>query len=382
MTSQMTGRRIASAAVAIALFTTTAPAAFANHQAPRDGTRHAYGAMVAWPMTFPVAGKYNYSDSFWANRGGGLHHAQDVMAAKMVPVVAANAGTIIRINGSSVAGSTGASNRCCTLAIRHDDGWDSVYIHLNNDTPGTDDGQGWGIAPGIAVGQRVNAGQHIGWVGDSGNAESGSPHLHFELWTDEKIAVNAFNAMRTAEGRAPAAAASCSVASAGDLSSLFNASSSLREGARGEAVLALQRFLKAIGAPVGSVDGVYGPVTASAVRHFQTVRGLIVDGIVGSQSRSEISALNSILPATSALAATSRTLRPGDRGADVKNLQQLLHVAGNSPGTADGVYGPMTEAAVRGFQTARSLIVDGKVGAQTRSALSVFLGLDGIKVCA
>jgi peptidoglycan hydrolase-like protein with peptidoglycan-binding domain len=380
MTSQMTRTRIASAVVAIALIASTAPAALANHQAPRDGSRHKYGDMIGWDMTFPVVGKYSYSDSFWANRGGGLHHAQDVMAAKMVPVVAANAGTIIRINGSSVSGSTGPSNRCCTLAIRHDDGWETVYIHLNNDTPGTDDGQGWGIAPGLAVGQRVNAGQHVAWVGDSGNAESGASHLHFELWTDEKIAVNPFNAMRTAEGRAPAAV-SCTVASAGDLSSLINASISLREGARGDAVLALQRFLKAIGAPVGSIDGVYGPNTASAVRHFQTVRGLTVDGIVGSQSRAEISALNSILPATSALAATSRTLRPGDRGADVKNLQQLLHVAGNSPGTADGVYGPMTETAVSAFQRARSITVDGKVGQQTRSALAAFLGLDGITPC-
>ncbi|HUG74631.1 MAG TPA: peptidoglycan-binding protein [Acidimicrobiia bacterium] len=378
----MTGRRIASAALAIALLASTAPAALANHQGPRDGSRHKYGDMVEWDMTFPVVGQYRYHDSFWAGRGNGLHHAQDVMADKMVPVVAANAGTIIRINGSSVSGSTGPSHRCCSMAIRHDDGWETVYIHLNNDTPGTDDGQGWGIAPGIAVGQRVNAGQHIGWVGDSGNAEYGAPHLHFEVWTDEKIAVNPFNAMRVAEGRAPAAvAAQCTVASAGDLSSLMDASSLLREGARGDAVLALQRFLKAIGAPVGTVDGVYGPNTASAVRHFQTTRGLTVDGIVGSQSRAEISALNSILPATSALAATSRTLRPGDRGADVKNLQQLLHVAGNSPGTADGVYGPMTEAAVSAFQQGRDITVDGKVGPQTRSTLSAFLGLDGITPC-
>lgn len=381
MTSQMTGRRIASAAVAIALLVSAAPAALANHQAPRNGSRHNYGDMVNWSMTFPVAGSYRFSsDTFFATRGSGTHHAQDVMADKMTPVVAAAAGTIIRINGSSVAGSTGPSNRCCTLAIRHDDGWETVYIHLNNDTPGTDDGQGWGIAPGLAVGQRVNAGQHIGWVGDSGNAENTSPHLHFELWTDEKVAVNPYNAMRAAQGVTVAAA--CTVASAGDVSALINMSSSLREGARGDAVLALQRFLKAVGAPVGSIDGVFGPNTASAVRHFQTARGLTVDGIVGSQSRAEISALNSILPATSALASTSRTLRPGDRGADVKNLQQLLHVAGNSPGTADGIYGPKTTAAVSAFQKARGITVDGKVGPQTRSTLSAFLGLDFIKPCS
>lgn len=51
----------------------------------------------------------------------------------------------------------------------------------NNDTPGTDDGLGWGIAEGISKGTQVSAGQLIGWAGDSGNAEFTAPQLHFEL---------------------------------------------------------------------------------------------------------------------------------------------------------------------------------------------------------
>lgn len=67
--------------------------------------------------------------------------------------------------------------------------------------------------------------------------------------------------------------------------------------------------------------------------------------------------------------ATARTvLRPGDRGDDVKALQLLLIAAGADI-VADGSYGPATEAAVRAFQTARGLDVDGIAGPATHTAL-------------
>ena len=67
--------------------------------------------------------------------------------------------------------------------------------------------------------------------------------------------------------------------------------------------------------------------------------------------------------------ATARTvLRPGDRGDDVKALQRLLIAAGATV-TADGSYGPATEAAVRAYQTARGLDVDGVAGPATHAAL-------------
>ncbi len=97
----------------------------------------------------------------------------------MTPVVAAADGRVSWI-----------SSQCCSMAVRHTDGWSTYYIHLNNDTFGTDDGMGWGIAPGITVGTRVQQGQTIGWVGDSGNAEDSQPHLHFELRNPENQSVD------------------------------------------------------------------------------------------------------------------------------------------------------------------------------------------------
>lgn len=188
------------ALLALALLILPDGVADANHRAPFDGSLHLYGEMVEYPLVFPVAGDHHYWDTFWACRGSpcGDHHAQDIMADKMTPVVAAASGTVRWVNYSGDPEDL-HPERCCTLVIEHDDGWDTWYLHLNNDTPGTDDGNGWGIAEGILPGVHVDAGQLIGWVGDSGNAEWTSPHLHFELYDPEDVIVNPYEALRTAE---------------------------------------------------------------------------------------------------------------------------------------------------------------------------------------
>ncbi|NIU17798.1 MAG: M23 family metallopeptidase, partial [Actinobacteria bacterium] len=92
---------------------------------------------------------------------------------------------------------------CCGLAIRHDSGWESWYLHLNNDTPGTDDGAGWGIMPGLERGSRVRAGQVIGWMGDSTNAESTAPHLHLELHDPAGNPVDPYPHLRSSLAASP-----------------------------------------------------------------------------------------------------------------------------------------------------------------------------------
>ena len=66
---------------------------------------------------------------------------------------------------------------------------------------------------------------------------------------------------------------------------------------------------------------------------------------------------------------TRPTLRYGDRGEDVVDLQRLLESFGYSPGVIDGVFGSGTLNAVRAFQTARGLAADGVVGSATWNAL-------------
>ena len=145
-----------------------------------------------YEMVFPVAGPNTYTDTWGAPRSGGrTHEGTDILADKMIPVVAVASGTVGWMH--DVQGGN-----CCAMALNHDDGWASWYIHLNNDTPGTDDGLGWGFAPGIEQGVHVEAGQLIGWVGDSGNAEWTTSHLHFELHRPDGVKINPYQSLLVA----------------------------------------------------------------------------------------------------------------------------------------------------------------------------------------
>lgn len=195
--------RIKNIAFAIILAAAVAAPSIAGAPAIADETEHEFGEIVDYTMLFPVAEGADYTyywDTFWAPRSHGIHHAQDIMAPKMTPVVAPRTGTVHYVNWSSNTSDPFPNpDRCCNLTIDHDDGWSTWFIHLNNDTPGTDDGLAWGIAPGIQPGVRVTAGQLIGWVGDSGNAENTAPHLHFELHDPQGTIVNPIAALDAAE---------------------------------------------------------------------------------------------------------------------------------------------------------------------------------------
>jgi hypothetical protein len=70
---------------------------------------------------------------------------------------------------------------------------------MNNDEPGTDNARGGFrncIVPSLAVGERVEEGQLIGWVGDSGNAEGTAPHVHFEIRTPTGLPIDPYESLK------------------------------------------------------------------------------------------------------------------------------------------------------------------------------------------
>lgn len=135
----------------------------------------------------------------------------------------------------------------------------------------------------------------------------------------------------------------------------MNSGPTLSSGSSGDDVKRLQRVLVVLKMlDYTGIDGQYGSNTQNAVEAFQQSNGLTVDGIVG--------------PLTwAALPADPDTpeLSNGSTGSEVSAMQTVLKNAGLYTGTVDGDFGPLTEAAVRAYQTQRGVSVDGVVGDQT-----------------
>lgn len=129
----------------------------------------------------------------------------------------------------------------------------------------------------------------------------------------------------------------------------------LRKGSHDPAVRDLQEALKTLGYDPGTIDGVFGDRTESAVKAFQRARGLADDGVVGPITWRNIDEADLSEP----------TLYRGSTGLPVRRLQSRISLAGYSTGGVDGSYGLKTETAVKRLQHDVGLIVDGIVGPRT-----------------
>jgi murein DD-endopeptidase MepM/ murein hydrolase activator NlpD len=127
-------------------------------------------------------------------------------------------------------------------------------------------------------------------------------------------------------------------------------------------VAALQVALRGVGLYAGTIDGVRGPGTASAVTRFQRVHGLVADGVAGPATRRALGRRGGPSFGT-------RALGPGMAGWDVASLQFRLAWRGFPSATIDGGYGSHTTAAIRRFQAWAGLAADGIAGPGTIAAL-------------
>jgi hypothetical protein len=149
-------------------------------------------------LHFPVDGAVSFSDDFGAPRSGGrTHEGNDLLGKKLQHLLAAVDGTVVtaKADASNLSGNM--------LTIKDADGWTYRYIHVNNDTPGTDDDLNPPdamFAPGIVAGSKVKAGDFVAFMGDSGNAESTSPHLHFEVRRPDGTPIDPWTSLRLARG--------------------------------------------------------------------------------------------------------------------------------------------------------------------------------------
>jgi murein DD-endopeptidase MepM/ murein hydrolase activator NlpD len=147
-------------------------------------------------ILFPVIGPVTYHDDYGEPRAEGGHPGNDILADRRALVIAVEPGKIVFCTRSASAG--------CMLYLYGKSGTTYQYIHLNNDLTDRDDNRGQCVpgvsyAPGLKDGMMVTAGELIGYVGDSGDADGLHPHLHFELHPNDGGPVSPFRWLQAAQ---------------------------------------------------------------------------------------------------------------------------------------------------------------------------------------
>ncbi len=147
----------------------------------------------------------------------------------------------------------------------------------------------------------------------------------------------------------------------------------LRFGDEGLDVKYVMQRLYDLGYYNKKVDEKFGAGMFKAVKELQEKNGLTVDGLVGKKTLAVMFS-DTVLDADDLIPAPEEPplelpLKRGDKGDEVKEVQQRLLALGYKPGKADGIFGAKTQSAVKLFQSRNALKVDGKVGERTLDRL-------------
>jgi murein DD-endopeptidase MepM/ murein hydrolase activator NlpD len=161
-----------------------------HHKAKRREPSRTHVLLTGKGFVFPVYGKHNYGDTYGAFRADtGFHEGNDIFAEAGTPLVAVCDGTLNRVGTLPISG-----NRLWVKCSKTGDSF--FYAHLS------------AFATDTRSGLHVKAGQVIGFVGSTGDAEQTPPHCHFEVHPGNGPSVDPYPFLRAWESHrdVPAAA--------------------------------------------------------------------------------------------------------------------------------------------------------------------------------